>query len=213
MTSDRYDTSSNLEAQFEPGSNDSVLKNKLGIQSAAEMDEVELDLLIQLYDAVPDQVEADQTLSSADIKEWHRRWLGNVYAWAGQYRSVNMGKGDFHFAAAAQIDRLMGELDKRFLARYTPCAGMTDEQLVEAIATVHIELILIHPFREGNGRLSRLLANVMAMQANRPELDFSLWDEQKARYFSAIRAGLDDYEPMKALVRQVLPGAGKHEDD
>lgn len=84
---------------------------------------------------------------------------------------------------------------------------MGDEQLVEAIAVVHIELILIHPFREGNGRITRLLANVMAMQAGRPELDFSIWDEQKDRYFSAIQAGLDDYEPIKELVRQVLHDA------
>ena len=53
----------------------------------------------------------------------------------------------------------------------------------------------------------------MAMQAGKPELDFSAWDEQKESYFSAIQAGLDDYEPMKALVKQVLPGAWKNEDE
>lgn len=213
MTTDRYDTSGNLEAQFESGSNDSVLKNKLGIQDTSEMDDIELDLLIQLYDQIPDWVKKDQKLNTADIREWHRRWLGNVYTWAGQYRTVNMGKGEFQFAAAAQIDRLMEVVDRNFLSRYTPCSNMTDEQLVAAIAKVHVELILIHPFREGNGRISRLLANVMAMQAGKPELDFSEWDEQKERYFSAIQAGLDDYEPMKAMVRLVLPGAWKNEDE
>ncbi len=207
MTTDRYDTSGNLEAQFESGSNDSVLKNKLGIHDASEMDDIELDLLIQLYDQIPDWVEKDQKLSTADIREWHRRWLGNVYTWAGQYRTVNMGKGEFQFAAATQIDRLMDVLDRDFLFHYTPCSSMTDEQLIEAIAKIHVELILIHPFREGNGRISRILANVMAMQAGKPELDFSEWDEKKERYFSAIQAGLDDFEPMKALVRLVLPGA------
>jgi cell filamentation protein len=207
MTTDRYDTSGNLEAQFEPGSNDSVLKNKLGIHGASEMDDIELDLLIQLYDQIPDWVEKDQKLSTADIREWHRRWLGNVYTWAGQYRTVNMGKGEFQFAAATQIDRLMDVLDRDFLSYYTPCSNMTEEQLIEAIAKIHVELILIHPFREGNGRISRILANVMAMQAGKPELDFSEWDEKKERYFSATQAGLDDFEPMKALVRLVLPGA------
>ncbi|MEJ2424659.1 MAG: Fic family protein [Candidatus Thiodiazotropha sp.] len=207
MTPDRYDTSGNPEAEFEQGSNGLVLKNKLGIRDASEMDDVELDLLMQLYDAIPESVKVDQELTSQDIREWHRRWLGNVYPWAGKSRTVNMGKGDFQFAAAGQIDRLMAVLDRDFLSRYTPCDGMGDEQLVEAIAVVHIELILIHPFREGNGRITRLLANVMAMQAGRPELDFSIWDEQKDRYFSAIQAGLDDYEPIKELVRQVLHDA------
>jgi cell filamentation protein len=188
MTTDRYDTSGNLEAQFEPGSNDSVLKNKLGIHGASEMDDIELDLLIQLYNQIPDWVEKDQKLSTADIREWHRRWLGNVYTWAGQYRTVNMGKGEFQFAAATQIDRLMDVLDRDFLSYYTPCSNMTEEQLIEAIAKIHVELILIHPFREGNGRISRILANVMAMQAGKPELDFSEWDEKKERYFSATQS-------------------------
>ncbi|MCU7919577.1 MAG: Fic family protein [Candidatus Thiodiazotropha sp. (ex Epidulcina cf. delphinae)] len=213
MTADRYDTTGNPEAQFEPGSNESVLKNKLGVQSSEQMDEVELDLLIQLYDLIPEEIETDQPLTVINIRDWHRRWLGNVYPWAGQCRTVNMGKDDFHFAAAGQIDRLMGELDRKFLTRYTPCDSMSDEQLVEAIAVVHIELILIHPFREGNGRISRLLANVMAMQAGKPELDFTLWDEQKERYFSAIQAGMDDYKPMKELVRQVLPDALRNADE
>lgn len=51
---------------------------------------------------------------------------------------------------------------------------------MEAIAVVHVEFILIHPFREGNGRMGRMLASVMAMQASKPELNFSCWDTNKA---------------------------------
>jgi len=72
------------------------------------------------------------------------------------------------------------------------------------MAKVHIEFILIHPFREGNGRLSRVLANIMALQADQPMLDFSVMENNKAQYFSAIQDGLDNYEPMKAIFRQVL---------
>lgn len=200
----RYDTSGNIEAQFEPGSDEHVLENKLGITDPSEMDDIELDLLRQLYDSVIDTVHDDQRITVADLCEWHRQWLGNVYVWAGQYRTVNMGKADFQFAASGQIPRLMDVLDNDILSVHTPCVGMSEDRLVEAIAVVHIELILIHPFREGNGRLSRLLANVMALQAGRSELDFTLWDTDKTAYFSAIQSGLDDYEPMKQLVRQVL---------
>ncbi|VAX08963.1 hypothetical protein MNBD_GAMMA26-2211 [hydrothermal vent metagenome] len=71
-----------------------------------------------------------------------------IYSWAGEYRTVNMGKGAFQFAVAAQIDRLMEVLDRDFFSRYTHCSDMADEQLVEAIAIVHIEFILIYFFRE-----------------------------------------------------------------
>ncbi len=201
---DRYDTTGNPEAQFEPGSDDRVLANKLGITDPAEMDDIELDLLNQLYNVVINSILVDQSITVADIREWHRRWLGNVYVWAGQDRTVNMGKEDFQFAASRQIPRLLDQLDTDILAAQTPCMGMAEDRLVEAITMVHVELILIHPFREGNGRLSRVLVNVMALQAGWPELDFTAWDEHKADYFAAIQAGLDDYEPMKRLVRQVL---------
>jgi len=202
--SDRYDTSGNIDARYEPGSGNRVLANKLGITDPAEMDETELELLIQLYDAVVHSFRQDQPITVADLNEWHRCWLGNIYEWAGRYRTLNMGKDGFQFAASGQIARLMDELDARFLQRYTPCTGMTEDWLVEALAVVHVEFILIHPFREGNGRLSRLLMDVMALQAGWPELDFTLWDRKKGDYFKAVQAGLDDYEPMKRLVRQVL---------
>ncbi len=202
--SDRYDTSGNIQAAFEPGSNDTVLRNKLGVTTESEMADIELSLLALLYEAVIASVRVGQPLTINDLCDWHRRWLGNVYEWAGEYRSVNMGKGNFQFAASARIPRLMDDLDSKILSTYTPCEGMTETQLAEAIAIVHVELILVHPFREGNGRLSRLLMNVMALQAGLPELDFSAWDSNKQAYFAAIQSGLDDYEPMKQLVRQVL---------
>jgi len=207
---DRYNTSDNIEAQYEPGSDETVLRNKLGISSTQEMDDVELRLLEQLYEKVLSEITADQAITTADIREWHRSWLGNIYGWAGRERSVNVAKADFHFAAASRIPRLLEELDSKYLSKLTPCEGFSENQLVDAIATVHVELILIHPFREGNGRLARLLAGVMALQAGWPELDFSSWDADKDKYFLSIQAGMGgDYKPMKTLVRQALRDGGE----
>ena len=208
----RYDTAGNVEAQFEPGSNGRVLANKLGVADAEEMADIELDLLNRLHEDTLGSVEADQRMTVADVCEWHRRWLGNVYVWAGRYRTVNMGKGNFQFAASRQIPRLMDNLDNEILSTHTPCAGMSETRLTEALAVVHVELILIHPFREGNGRLSRLLASVMALQAGWPELDYTQWDERRTDYFAAIQAGMSDYGPMKRLVRRVLRAAAGNED-
>jgi len=210
---DRYDTLDNPEGRFQPGSNDRVLINKLGIIEPTEMDEIELNLMGQLTEVVLGEVEADQVISSNDLCEWHRRWLGNVYVWAGQYRSVNMGKGDFQFAAAHLIDGLMQKLDKNFLAIYTPCYRMSEGELAEALAIIHIETILIHPFRDGNGRLSRLVSNIMALQADYPMLDFSYMDNKREAYFSAIQAGLDDNEPLQKIFRQVLLDSLKNAGD
>jgi cell filamentation protein len=85
---------------------------------------------------------------------------------------VNLSKGDFPFAAANEIPRLMMEFEKGPLREYTPCRFAVMMEIVRAIAVVHTELLLIHPFREGNGRVVRLLAILMALQAGLPPLDF-----------------------------------------
>ncbi|WP_283437771.1 hypothetical protein [Pseudomonas helmanticensis] len=57
----------------------------------------------------------------------------------------------------------------------------------------------------GNGRLSRLLADVMAVQAGYVPLDYSSWERNKEAYFAAISQGLNcNYEPMEYWVRQAL---------
>ena len=70
----------------------------------------------------------------------------------------------------------------------------------------NVELMLIHPFREGNGRLGRMLATLMALQAGLPILDFSDWDgEKRESYFIAVRAGMDrDYCSMQELFAGII---------
>ncbi len=200
----RYNVNT-VEGEYQLGSNDQVLKNLLGITSVDEMNALEFDLLAQLYETVLVQDLPEHALTVDDLKGWHRRWLGNVYEWAGQERSVNMSKAGFPFAAAAQIPWALAQLDRNCLKRWTPCSGLGTDELVEAIAVTHVELILIHPFREGNGRLSRLLADVMAVQAGLEPLDYSSWELNKVEYISAIHHGVgSNYEPMKRWVRLAL---------
>lgn len=196
------------QGEFQPGSNDLVLANKLGIQSVEDMNDLELELLQRLYEEVLVKHLPNRVLTVEDLKTWHRRWLGNVFEWAGQERSVNMGKDGFMFAASAQIPRLLADFERSCLARWTPCHDMETDALVDAIAITHVEFILIHPFREGNGRLSRLLADVMAVQSGRLPLDYSTWNTDRPAYYQAIHQGLQmEYAPMKWLVAQALSGA------
>jgi cell filamentation protein len=193
------------QGEFQSGSENLVLANKLGITTPDDMNELELHLLTQLYEEVLINHLPERQVTVADLKTWHRRWLGNVYAWAGQERTVNMSKGDLMFAAAAQVPRLLAQFEHNCLARWTPCQGMASDVLAEAIAITHVELILIHPFREGNGRLSRLLADVMVVQSGRGPLDYSAWEAHKSDYFLAVRQGLaGDYKPMQYWVAQAL---------
>ncbi|NLC37378.1 MAG: cell filamentation protein Fic [Alcaligenaceae bacterium] len=200
----RYDVSGSQGA-LQAGSEEGVLENKLAITRQDEINEAEIVLLQKLYILVLQERMPHGRISTQILRNWHKRWLGNLYDWAGQYRAVNMSKDGFPFAPAAQLPRLMQVFDSEYLGRYTPCSGMDFTQLVEAIAVVHVEFILMHPFREGNGRVSRLLADVMAAQAGHELLDYSLWEQNKAAYVAAIQKGMEcDYEPMKYWVSRAL---------
>ncbi len=200
----RYHTTG-AEGEFEPGSNGQVLRNLVGITSADDMDELELRLLGELYDEVLLQNLPDRALTVADLKRWHQLWLGNVYTWAGQERSVNLGKDGFQFASANLLPGLLADFERQYLKPWTPCDKLASGELVNSIAVIHVELIVIHPFREGNGRLSRLLADVMAVQAGHQPLDYTSWERHKAAYIGAIHAGfLGDYSPMSQFVAEAL---------
>ena len=205
MTS-RYDTGHLTEDQFEPGSRGRVLKNLQGIRSKRAMDALEATTLAEATDWAIRHVTAEQRFAATDICQWHKQWLGAVYEWAGEYRQVNISKGGFPFAMSPQIPRLMQEFERDVLARYTPCAFDDPEKALEALAITHCELVLIHPFREGNGRISRLLSTLMALQAGLPPLDFSeLQGTTREKYFAAIQSGMDrDYKPMESVFNRVI---------
>jgi len=202
----RYDTSGLTEAQFEPGSRGRVLKNKLGIKSKREMDKIEAREQIRALEELSGIYYREHRFTAADICRIHKIWIGPVYEWAGQYRQVNITKGNFTFAAARQIPRLMAELEKGYLKKYTPCFFQSEADIAKAIAVVHTELVLIHPFREGNGRTARMLATLMALQAGLPSLDFNgIRGRKRQEYVAAIHAGLNNqYEPMEKIFGAVI---------
>jgi len=202
----RYDTANSTEDQYEPGSDGTVLKNLRGITSREEMAIVETEELWRTQEYLLNIIEQDQSFTIQDIFDIHRMWLETVYDWAGKERQVNVSKDGFNFAMAHTLTNLMAEFEQKQLARYTPCQFSDHNEVAQALAEVHVELMLIHPFREGNGRLGRLVATIMALQAGLPLLDFSeLAGEQKMEYFAAIRAGMDrNYRPMKELFHAMI---------
>jgi cell filamentation protein len=100
----------------------------------------------------------------------------------------------------------MAELEKGPLQRFTPCHQTLSYDLAEALAVVYVDLVLIHPFRDGNGRTARLLATLMGLQAGLPTLFFGdIAGRKRQLYFAAVRAGLErNYEPMTAIFSAVI---------
>jgi cell filamentation protein len=202
----RYDVTGLPEAQFEPDSNEEVLKNKLGIKSRQDMDEAEARALERAMDQLVRVYDENHRFTAIDICELHKIWLGEIYEWAGKYRQVNVSKGGFLFAAVGRVPVLMADFEQGALRHCTPCTFKDRAEVVRALAETHTELVLIHPFREGNGRAARVLSTLLALQAGLPLLDFSLIaEEKKKEYFAAVQAGLDkNYKPMEKVFSEII---------
>ena len=194
------------EAQFEPGSRERVLRNLIGVKSKREMDRVEGEELVRTFQKIVGVYDETHRFSAVDLCDMHQEWLGGIYDWAGKYRQVNLTKGTFTFAAVHLIPALMANFEREFLAVYTPCRFDEREEVARALAVVHVELLLIHPFREGNGRLARMFATLMALQAKLPILNFDmLKGKKKQEYFGAVQQGLNrDYAPMEKIFDEVI---------
>lgn len=194
------------EAQSEPGSRGRVLRNLLGITRVREMNVIETRALQSAMDGFHRQFDESHRFSATDVRAMHRAWLGGIYVWAGEYRSVNVSKSDFPFAAAGRIPALMSDFQRDVLARCTPCRFLNRQEVVDALAQVHVEIVLIHPFRDGNGRIGRALAILMALQAGLPQLDFTpIAKKGRDQYFWAIQAGLDqNYRPMAGIFAALI---------
>jgi cell filamentation protein len=111
------------------------------------------------------------------------------------------------------LHNLLGITRKRemdiALKRFTPCWPGTATDISHALAVVHAELLLIHPFREGNGRLARWLADLMAAQAGLylPKYQFTGRGAQasRAEYLEAVQRGYaGDYRALETFFARAL---------
>ena len=195
------------EAETQPGSEGRVLRNLPGITDPEEMEDAESAALVDGLDALVAELETDHRFTADDLKSMHRTWLGEIYPFAGEYRTVDLSKPGIDFAHAAHLEAEMARYEAGVLAKYTPCVFAERSEQVEALSVTHGELVVIHPFREGNGRCARLLGALMAAQAGLPLLDFTpMAGPGEERYFAAIRAvwSRRDYGPLSDVFEDVV---------
>ena len=200
----RYLPALGVEAESQPGSRGRVLRNKPGIQYKREMDRAEFEALTRAQTDFLGQVTTETRFTAEMLRSMHRAWLGELYEWAGEYRTVEMEKGGFRWPPAYLVAQNMAALEQGLLHQHTPCRPASLDMVARRIAEVHAELLLIHPFRDGNGRLARWLADVMALQAGWPLPDYRFRgrgsEHERAVYLAAVKQGyLTRYDDLTAF--------------
>jgi len=132
----------------------------------------------------------------------HRQMFGDVWRWAGQKRTTGLNLGVPTHQIDVELKALMDDL------AYWRKTGELD--IIEQVTRLHHRAVVIHPFLNGNGRWSRLLANIFLKQTAGK---ITLWPEEtvgntsiiRDEYLAAMRAAdKGNYEPLMALHRRYM---------
>jgi len=198
MTGNKYKTSRD-ESEGE------ILPNKLGLKTKDQLEKAELEGFIYAYKVLFDKLSPRTKFDLKYILKMHKLALNHLYAFAGKTRTVNMSKGGFMFPPALALDNALKEFNETVLTNL-PKSYESEELLIQCIARVHAELLFIHPFREGNGRTARLLANLMAAKAGHKLLDLENFSKEKFdEYVKAVKLAANrDYSLMEKIIRSLF---------
>ena len=190
-----------------PNNESEVLPNLLGLTTANEIGLSEFEGFLKAEILFTEKLSPRTNFSVAYIKRLHKTALQHLYGFAGKYRDVNMSKGGFPFAAAKFLPQTMHEFEKDVLSKL-PNKYDHKSDLIHDIAVVHAELLFIHPFREGNGRTARILANLMCRKQGYKALKFEMiTDKLFPLYVEAVQlAAKKDYGKMIGIIETIFPG-------
>ena len=183
-----------------------ILPNLLKLKSLAKINESEFEGFLKAEIYFTENLNSRTKFSKTYILKLHKLALQHLYSFAGKLSSVNMSKGGFPFAAAKFLPETMTAFENEVLSKL-PNAYKSREQLINDIAIVHGELLFIHPFREGNGRTARLLANLMCRKAGYDGLMFEkIGKKEFEKYVAAVKSRANkDYKKMIEFITSIFP--------
>ena len=169
-----------------------ALQNKLGITDSAELareeERISKKKAVELYDkGLLDELEAGNFSSLAFI---HKYLFEEIYDFAGIIRDVNIAKGGFRFAPVMYLDSALEHVSNM--------PQSTFEEIIEK----YVEMNICHPFREGNGRATRIWLDLILKKELGMVIDWSKVDKED--YLLAMeRSPIKDIE-IKHILKNAM---------
>lgn len=160
-----------------------ALENKLGIKSSAELareeERISKKKAVELFEnGMLEKLEAGKFQTLCEI---HKYLFDDIYDFAGKIRTVNISKGNFRFAPLMYLEAAIENIDKM--------PQNTFDEIVEK----YVEMNIVHPFREGNGRSMRIWLDMMLKKQIGQVVDWS--KIEKEDYLMAMeRSPIKDIE-------------------
>ena len=169
-----------------------ALANKLGIRDSAELARLEEKLskkkAAELFEK--GLLDTFEVGTFAGLAKIHKYLFDDIYDFAGQLRTVNIAKGNFRFAPLMYLQTALGNID------HMPQSNF--DEIIEK----YVEMNVAHPFREGNGRSTRIWLDAMLKKEIGQVVDWSQVDKED--YLLAMeRSPIKDIE-IKFLLKNAL---------
>ena len=169
-----------------------ALENKLGITNSAELareeERISKKKAVELFESGSLDKLAPGRFAS--LQAIHKALFKDIYDFAGELRTVNLAKGNFRFAPLMYLEAALGNIDKM--------PQSTFDEIIEK----YVEMNIAHPFREGNGRSTRLWLDQMLKAGIGQVVDWSRVDKED--YLLAMeRSPIKDVE-IKVLLKAAL---------
>jgi cell filamentation protein len=169
-----------------------ILKNKLNITNQIELAKAEEKIskqkAKQLFDSGDiNKVEVGKFAGLAFI---HAYLFEDIYDFAGKIRDVNIAKGSTAFARVIYLESSLKNIDAM--------PQSTFDDIVEK----YVEMNVAHPFREGNGRATRIWLDLMLKKETQQVVDWNLVDKEE--YLSAMQRSVVKDLEIKTLLKQAL---------
>ncbi len=169
-----------------------MLENKLGLNNSADLareeERISKKKAVELFESgALDKLEAG-TFST--LKAIHKYLFEDIYDFAGEIRKVNIAKGNFRFAPLMYLEAALENIDKM--------PQSTFDEIVEK----YVEMNIAHPFREGNGRSTRIWLDLILKNEIGQVIDWSMIDKED--YLMAMeRSPIRDIE-IKHVMKAAL---------
>ena len=169
-----------------------VLENKLGLTVSAELareeEQISKKKAVNLFDFAILKLLSDGTYKT--LAAIHKYLFEDIYDFAGELRTVNLAKGNFRFAPLMYLETALENIDKM--------PQSTFDEIVEK----YVEMNIAHPFREGNGRSTRIWLDHILKNEIGKVIDWSKVDKED--YLLAMeRSPIKDVE-IKVLLKGAL---------